>query len=163
RSPWPPESRTPRTPRGRCWSPWSAVLAVALARGHGGEPCPCFGSSGVIGPRALVRNALLTSGFAALPSLPSAALALAVATAAARGRRAGDDPARVPGRRGPARRGARRGRRRRRSSRRGSGGVPLLRPHLHDGLLSAPDRAAAHRRARLSAPCERRQAGRRPR
>jgi hypothetical protein len=64
------------------------VLAVALARGRGGEPCPCFGSSGAIEPHALVRNALLAGGFAALPSLPWAALALtAAATVAASVRR----------------------------------------------------------------------------
>jgi hypothetical protein len=61
----------------------AAVLAVALARGRGGELCPCFGSSGAIGSRALVRNALLAGGFAALPSLPWAALALTAAAAVA--------------------------------------------------------------------------------
>lgn len=48
---------------------FSALLALALVRGRGGEPCPCFGSRGAIGGRALVRNALLGIGFAALPPL----------------------------------------------------------------------------------------------
>ena len=42
-------------------------------------------------------------------------------------------------------------------------GLPLLRPHLHDRLLPAPDRAPAHRRPRLPAARAGRQAGRRPR
>ena len=44
----------------------------------------------------------------------------------------------------------------RRRARRGRG-LPLLRPHLHDRLLPAPDRPAAHRRAR-AARCARRTA-----
>ena len=42
-------------------------------------------------------------------------------------------------------------------------GLPLLRPHLHDRLLPAPDRAATDRRERLPAARRRRRAGGRPR
>ena len=66
------------------------------------------------------------------------------------------------------RRRRRRGRGRRRHGRRRDParrrrGLPLLRPHLHDRRLPAPDRAAADRPPRAPPPRPRRPQGRRPR
>src|SRR5207302_1939997 len=72
--------------------------------------------------------------------------------------------ARLPRARGRRRaRGGRGAHRRCAHSSGGGGRVPLLRAHLHDGLVPAPDRPAAHRRARLPAAGARRAPGGRSR
>jgi uncharacterized membrane protein YphA (DoxX/SURF4 family) len=48
-----------------------AAQAVALASGHGGAPCACFGARGRISRGSVGRTALLAAAFAALPLLPS--------------------------------------------------------------------------------------------
>ena len=48
---------------------FAALLAAALARGRRGEPCPCFGSHGRVGPGSVVRNLALAGALASLPWL----------------------------------------------------------------------------------------------
>jgi hypothetical protein len=47
-----------------------AAQAAALARGHGGAPCACFGARGRVSRASLARTALLSVALAALPLLP---------------------------------------------------------------------------------------------
>jgi hypothetical protein len=49
---------------------FTAVQAVALARGRGGAPCACFGARGRVSGASVGRAALLAVGLAALPALP---------------------------------------------------------------------------------------------
>jgi hypothetical protein len=53
---------------------FAAVLAFAIARGRRGEPCPCFGSHGRVGPGGIARNIALAGALAALPWLSEVSL-----------------------------------------------------------------------------------------
>jgi hypothetical protein len=48
---------------------FAALLGGALARGRRGEPCPCFGSHGSVGPGGVVRNLALAGALISLPWL----------------------------------------------------------------------------------------------
>lgn len=50
---------------------FALYLALALATGHGGAPCPCFGARSRITPLAAVRTALLAGAALAVALLPA--------------------------------------------------------------------------------------------
>lgn len=50
---------------------FAAALIWALRRGRRGAPCGCLGPRSRVGLAAVVRNALLAGGFAAIPLMPS--------------------------------------------------------------------------------------------
>jgi hypothetical protein len=50
---------------------FGAALAVALARGHAGAPCACFGAHSRVTRWAVARNAALAAAAAAVPFLPT--------------------------------------------------------------------------------------------
>lgn len=51
---------------------FAVALVVAIARGHAGSPCGCFGARSPIGWGAVARTTVLASAFAALPLVPDA-------------------------------------------------------------------------------------------
>jgi hypothetical protein len=51
---------------------FALAQAVALARGHAGAPCGCFGGRGRLGWPSVARTSLLAAAFAVLPFLPDA-------------------------------------------------------------------------------------------
>ena len=53
---------------------FALAQVVAIARGHAGAPCGCFGGRAQIGWRSVARTALLAAAFAALPFLPDTTL-----------------------------------------------------------------------------------------
>ena len=53
---------------------FAAVLVLAIAKGRRGEPCPCFGSHGRVGPGGIARNIALAGALAALPWLSGVSL-----------------------------------------------------------------------------------------
>lgn len=48
----------------------TAALVGAIARGHAGEPCGCFGARSTIGWRGVARNVMLAGAFAVAALLP---------------------------------------------------------------------------------------------
>ena len=53
---------------------FALAQVVAIARGHAGAPCGCFGGRARIGWWSVARTALLAAAFAALPFLPDTTL-----------------------------------------------------------------------------------------
>jgi hypothetical protein len=53
---------------------FALAQVVAIARGHAGAPCGCFGGRARIGWWSAARTLLLAAAFAALPLLPDASL-----------------------------------------------------------------------------------------
>lgn len=49
---------------------FAAAQGPALARGHRGAPCACFGARSTVSPGAVARDLVLAAAFAVLPSLP---------------------------------------------------------------------------------------------
>lgn len=54
---------------------FAGLLALALRRGRAGAPCACFGSRSRVAWTGVLRNLLLAGAFAAVPFLPSGAMA----------------------------------------------------------------------------------------
>jgi hypothetical protein len=52
---------------------FAAVLGLALARGHGGAPCGCFGARSRVSGASVARNLALAGALVAAPSLPDGA------------------------------------------------------------------------------------------
>jgi Methylamine utilisation protein MauE len=53
---------------------FAATIVAAILRGRIGAPCACFGARSTVGWKAVARNLLLASAFAALPLLPDPSL-----------------------------------------------------------------------------------------
>jgi len=53
---------------------FAATMVSAILRGRAGAPCACFGARSTVSRLAVVRNAVLAAGFAALPLLPDESL-----------------------------------------------------------------------------------------